>query len=148
VESFEELGSHLLVVYDGHCVLCNRSVRWLLARDRRDRLRFAPSTSPKVAELLARQGTVVADSASGPASILVIRDLNGPAERLLVRSDAAVALLAELPRPWPTVAVALGLFPRPLRDLGYRLVARWRYRIWGRLENCPIPTAEERSRFL
>jgi predicted DCC family thiol-disulfide oxidoreductase YuxK len=38
--------------------------------------------------------------------------------------------------------------PRPLRDLGYRLVARYRYRIWGRFDTCPIPTAQERERFL
>jgi predicted DCC family thiol-disulfide oxidoreductase YuxK len=57
-------------------------------------------------------------------------------------------MLAELPRPWPAVAVAIRLFPRPLRDLGYHLVARWRYRLWGRLETCPIPTVAERERFL
>jgi predicted DCC family thiol-disulfide oxidoreductase YuxK len=67
---------------------------------------------------------------------------------LLSRSDAVLALLSRLPSPWPTVAGALRLVPRPLRDLAYRLVARWRYRVWGRLETCPIPTAEERNRFL
>jgi predicted DCC family thiol-disulfide oxidoreductase YuxK len=59
-----------------------------------------------------------------------------------------MALLSELPRPWPAIAAALGWIPRLLRDLGYRLVARWRYRIWERLESCPVPTAEERERFL
>jgi predicted DCC family thiol-disulfide oxidoreductase YuxK len=58
------------------------------------------------------------------------------------------AMLRELPRPWPAVAVALGWVPGFLSDPAYRLVARWRYRIWGRLESCPIPTAEERARFL
>jgi predicted DCC family thiol-disulfide oxidoreductase YuxK len=75
-------------------------------------------------------------------------NFGGPAERVLARSEAVLALLAELPRPWPAVAAALGWIPRPLRDLGYRLIARWRYRIWGRLESCPVPTAEERKRFL
>jgi predicted DCC family thiol-disulfide oxidoreductase YuxK len=65
-----------------------------------------------------------------------------------MRSDAVVALLQELPWPWRTVGKALELIPRPVRDLGYRLIARWRYRIWGRLESCPLPTAEERARFL
>ncbi|MGA3136346.1 MAG: DCC1-like thiol-disulfide oxidoreductase family protein [Terracidiphilus sp.] len=67
---------------------------------------------------------------------------------MLGRSDAVLALLGELPRPWPAVGVALGWIPRPLRDLGYRVIARWRYRIWGRLEICPVPTDEERVRFL
>jgi predicted DCC family thiol-disulfide oxidoreductase YuxK len=57
-------------------------------------------------------------------------------------------MLAELPGPWPSVARILRFIPRSLRDVGYRIVARLRYRIWGRLENCPIPTEAERAKFL
>jgi predicted DCC family thiol-disulfide oxidoreductase YuxK len=152
VGDVQNFGVRLVVIFDGHCGLCNRSVRWLLRRDRGDRLRFVASESPKGSELLARPGLALLDPAPGPntipSTILVVRDLGGPAERILGRSDAVVALLAELPGPWPAVAAALGWIPRPLRDLGYRLVARCRYRIWGRLEKCPIPTPEERKRFL
>ena len=148
VSELEEIGDRLLVIFDGHCGFCNRSVRWFLRRDRGDRLRFAASESPKVAGLLARHGMGATDLASGPDTMLVVRDPDGPAERVFVRSDATLALLRELPRPWPGVGVLFGWVPRPVRELGYRLIARWRYRIWGRLESCPIPTAEERSRFL
>ena len=143
-------GGRLLVIFDGHCGLCNGAVRWFLVRDRRDRLRFVPSESAKVAELLARHELGEPGTASGTISntILVVHDPGGPAERVFVRSDAVVALLRELPQPWPEVATALGWIPRPLRDLGYRLIARWRYRIWGRLDSCPLPTPEERERFL
>ena len=139
-----KLNGRLLVVFDGHCGLCNKSVRWLLRRDRKDRLRFAASESPQMAELLARHGF----SAAGPETILVVRDAGGPKEQVLVRSDAVVALLAELPRPWPWVAAGLVWITRALRDWCYRIVALWRYRLWGRLENCPIPTPEQRERFL
>jgi predicted DCC family thiol-disulfide oxidoreductase YuxK len=138
----------LLVIFDGHCGLCNSLVRWLLRRDSQNRLRFAASESEKVVELLARHGFAVLDPPAGPGTILVVRDTDCPQERVLVRSDAVVALLNELPRPWPVVATILKLIPRPLRDFGYRLIARWRYRIWGRLESCPLPTTEERERFL
>ena len=148
VGSFHNLGDRLLVIFDGHCGLCNRSVQWLLPRDRRDRLRFAPSESPLLAGLLLRLGFDAPDAASGPGTILVVLHPGGPQEQALVRSDAVVALLGELPRPWPAVGVALRLIPRPLRDLGYRLVARWRYRIWGRHERCPLPAPEHRARFL
>jgi predicted DCC family thiol-disulfide oxidoreductase YuxK len=152
VTGIHEIGDRLLVVFDGNCGFCNRSVRWLLRRDRRDRLRFVGFESAKVAGLMGRHGIGGSDSESGPNGIagtmLVVRDADGPAEKLLVRSDAVVALLRELPRPWPWVGLALKWIPRPVRDLGYRLVARWRYRIRGRLANCPIPTAEERERFL
>jgi predicted DCC family thiol-disulfide oxidoreductase YuxK len=139
---------HLFVIFDGHCGLCNALVRWLLRRDKLDRLRFAASESEKVAGFLGRHGFAVLDPATGPGTILVVRDTGCPEEHLLVRSDAVVAVLHELPQPWPVAATILKLIPRPLRDLGYRLIARWRYRIWGRLESCPVPTTQERERFL
>ncbi len=150
MEEAFDIGARLLVVFDGNCGLCNRAVRWFLVRDRRDRLRFAASESAMAAGLLARHGVIGSDSAPGgiPRTILVVRDPGGSNEKLLVRSAAVLAMLGELPRPWPAVGVALAWIPRPARDLGYRLVARWRYRIWGRLESCPVPTAAERERFL
>ncbi len=148
MNDLEELGGRLLVIFDGHCGLCNRSVQWLLVRDKRNRLCFAASESPKVAGLLIRRGFSATGSASDIGTLLVVQDPGSSAERVLARSDAVLALLGELLLPWPWVATAVGWIPRPVRDLGYRLVARWRYRIWGRLENCTAPTAEERKRFL
>jgi predicted DCC family thiol-disulfide oxidoreductase YuxK len=148
VDKSLENGGRLLVVFDGHCGFCNRTVRWLLRRDRRDRLRFVASESDCVVGILARHGVDVASDADGPGSIVVVRDAGGVVERVLVGSDAVAALLCELRRPWTWVGVTLKWIPRPVRDMGYRLVARWRYRIWGRLESCTVPTAEERERFL
>jgi predicted DCC family thiol-disulfide oxidoreductase YuxK len=148
VSSFKELGDRMLVIFDGRCGFCNRAVRWFLTRDRRDRLRFAPSESAPVAGILARHGFSTLDAATGPGTILVVHEPGGPQERIWVRSDAVVALLQELPRPWPVVGSALHWMPRAVRDLGYRFVARWRYHIWGRLKSCPLPTPEEQARFL
>ena len=144
----DQLGDRLLVIFDGHCGLCNGAVRWLLRHDRRDRLRFAASESPTVAGLLVRNGAGGQNPAQVPDTILAVRDPGGAEERVLVRSDAALALLGELPRPWPAVAAALGWIPRPLRNLGYRIVARCRYRIRGRLESCPLPETGQREKFL
>jgi predicted DCC family thiol-disulfide oxidoreductase YuxK len=119
-----------------------------MRRDRRDRLRFVASESEIAVALLARHEIDSQDLNSGPATILVVLNFGDPAERVLARSEAVLALLAELPPPWPAVAAVLGWVPRSVRDLGYKLIARWRYRIWGRLEICPVPTAEERTRFL
>jgi predicted DCC family thiol-disulfide oxidoreductase YuxK len=148
VSNLAELGDRLVVVFDGYCGLCNRTVRWLVRRDRRDRLRYVASESEIAAALLARHGISLPDAESGPTTILVVLSFGGSEEQVLARSEAVLALLTELPQPWPAVAVALGWIPRPLRDLGYRLVARWRYRIWGRLEICTISGAHERERFL
>jgi predicted DCC family thiol-disulfide oxidoreductase YuxK len=148
VGEFLELKDKLLVLYDGECGFCNRSIRWLLRRDRNDRLRFAPSNSPSVQDLLARHGFQSSGEEQGPDTILVFRNLGTPVEELLVRSNAFLACLRVLPQPWPAFAVSLRVFPRPLREMGYRFISRHRYRIWGRYASCPIPTAEERLHFL
>src|SRR5271166_4505259 len=153
VSELAQIGDRLLVIFDGHCGFCNRSVRWFLRRDRLDRLRFIPSDSPRVLSLLARHQISETENGLGPptlapSTILVVRNPDTPVEQVLVRSDAAIAMLRQLPGPWPAIATVMSWIPRPLRDLGYSLVARYRYRIRGRLETCPIPTAEERKRFL
>jgi predicted DCC family thiol-disulfide oxidoreductase YuxK len=147
VSNLEILGDRLLVVFDGQCVLCNGWVRWLLRRDRRDRLRFAASSSPQAAALLARHGEVL-EADGAPGTVLVFRNPLEPGERPLIRFAATLAILRELPRPWPAIAALLGWIPGFFSDAVYRLVARWRYRIWGRLADCPLPTKEERERFL
>ena len=148
MSDLDNVGDRLLVIFDGQCGLCNRSVRWFMRRDRLDRLRFVASDSLLVADLLARRGLdpIIATGNSG--TILVAESIGAPAEQLLVRSNAVLAILRQLPSLWPSVAACLRLIPRPIRDVGYRLIARWRYRIWGHLDTCPIPTAEERARFL
>jgi predicted DCC family thiol-disulfide oxidoreductase YuxK len=148
VSELDGIGDRLLVVFDGHCGFCNRTVRWFLRRDRKDRLRFVASDSPKVSALLALYGMGAPDSESGPNTVVVVRDPGGAKERVFTRSDAAMEMLRELPQPWRVSGVVLGWIPRRVRDFGYRLVARWRYPIWGRLESCPLPTAQERAHFL
>lgn len=148
VSRVDQPGGRVLCLFDGQCGLCNRTVRWLLRCDRRNRLRFAPIASPQAAELLKRHGYATPDQALEANTIFALRQRSGSSEALLMRSDAVAALLAELPRPWPAVAFVLRSIPRPVRDWGYRLIARERYRIGGRQEICPLPTAKESRRFL
>src|SRR3984885_3468777 len=148
VSEFKDIGDRLLVIFDGRCGFCNRSVRWFLTRDRNDRMRFIPSDAPAAAGLLARHGLASSAAEGNVGTILVAVFLGPPAERLLVRSAAVLALLAQLPKPWPTIATILARIPRRIRDVAYRLVARFRYRLFGRLDACPIPTAWEQNRVL
>ena len=149
VSEFPEIAGRLLVIFDGHCGLCNRSVRWFLLRDNNDRLRFVPSQSPRVAPLLARHGFDQQTPADGPGSILVVLNPGCPTSTSLPAPPPSSNSCASFPSPRRANDDAcLRLVPSPLRDLVYRLIARSRYRIWGRLEVCPNSTAEERSRFL
>lgn len=127
-----------IVVFDGVCVACNRSVDFLLRRDRSERYRFAAMQSPAGHALMAAHGIDPAN----PASFLLLE--GGRAFR---DSEAALRVLSGLGGAWRCTRIAL-LLPRALRDAAYRWVARHRYRWFGRREACRVPTREEAGRFL
>lgn len=139
-----QLAGHSLLLYDGVCGLCNGFVQFVLRHDPQGHYRFCALQDPLAAGILARHGL-------NPTNLntvcLVIHPFS-PGERLLLRSDAALAVLTNLDGGWGFLARALRLVPRPLRDFGYGIVARIRYRTFGRLASCPLPTPEQRERFL
>jgi predicted DCC family thiol-disulfide oxidoreductase YuxK len=81
-------------------------------------------------------------------SVYVVENSGGADESLLARSDAALFVLRELGGFWRLGAWFLQWLPRGFRDWGYALVARNRYRVFGRYESCPIPSESDRARFL
>jgi predicted DCC family thiol-disulfide oxidoreductase YuxK len=127
-----------IVFFDGHCNLCNGFVRFIIARDRAGRFRFAPLRSDFARDHFARHGW-------DPAGLDTVVFHAG--DRFHVMSDAALEIAAGLPPPW-SWARPLRVLPRGLRDAVYRWVARHRYRLFGRRETCRLPTPEEAARFL
>jgi predicted DCC family thiol-disulfide oxidoreductase YuxK len=127
-----------LVFFDGVCGLCNFSVDFLCRHDRHGRLQFAPLQGET-----ARARLHLAPGENNFNSIVLI-----DAEGTFRRSDAVWRALNHLGGVWRLAATLLWLVPRPLRNWGYDLVARHRYRLFGRKESCRMPTAAERSRFL
>lgn len=132
------------VLYDGVCGLCDRWVGWLLKRDRRRALLFAPLQGLTAAQVRARHPELPA----ADDTLLVVEAPGTPAERVRTLSDGALATLARLNGFWGVAAALLRLVPPPLRDPVYRAVARRRHRWFGRLAACRVPAAEERARFL
>lgn len=137
------IGGPPLVLYDGQCGFCAASVRWLLARDPEGRFRFAPLQGETATAILARHPELP----PGLDSIVLV-EAEGGAERVSWHSRAVFRILRRLGGAWGLVARFAALIPRPLADFGYRLFARLRYRVWGRLDACRLPTAAERERFL
>ena len=131
------------VLFDGECNLCDRSVQWLLRHDRKAALRFGALEGGAGGEVRARHPRLP----SADETIVLVESPGTPEERVRVRSDAALAILARLGGGW-RLATLLRIVPRPLRDLVYGAVAKRRRRWFGRLPACRIPTPEERSRFL
>ena len=133
-----------ILLYDGVCGLCNRLVHFVLRRDRNSVLRFASLQSTFAARILARHGADPRDL----DSVYVVVNYELRDERLLPRSDAVIFVLKRLGGIWTLLGHLLCTLPRPIRDWGYRVVARHRYRIFGRSEACALPAAQDRSRFL
>lgn len=132
-----------LLLYDGVCALCNGIVQFLMKSDRLDRFRYAPLESNLGREVLARF-----DIHSFPDGVMLLTDALTPTEHLYQRSDAVAASLQQLGTPWRVVGRVLKLVPRPLREWGYGIIARFRYRLFGRYDTCPLPPPEQRSRLL
>jgi predicted DCC family thiol-disulfide oxidoreductase YuxK len=132
-----------LLLYDGVCALCNGVVKFLLKHDSRDRFRYTPLQSGLGREVLARF-----DIHTFPDGVMLVTDALTPKEHLYRRSDAVAVALQLLGGVWRVLGRLLGLVPRPLRDWGYGIVARFRYRLFGRYDTCPLPPPEQRSRLL
>jgi predicted DCC family thiol-disulfide oxidoreductase YuxK len=135
--------SNPIVLYDGVCGLCNGLNQFLLKRDHHDRLRFASLQSGLAESLLRRHG---ADS-KDLDTVYVVIDQGQPGEHLLARSDAILYLLNQIDGIWKLASVGR-LLPKPLRDGMYKIVARNRYRVFGKHESCMLPDPKHRDKFL
>jgi predicted DCC family thiol-disulfide oxidoreductase YuxK len=125
-----------LILFDGVCVLCSGWVRFVIERDKAERFRFVPIQSPYGTALATRFGI----SSDNPETNAVV--LGG---RAWFKSDAAIAVLSSLPHlGWVRL---LRPVPRLLRDWVYDLIARNRYRWFGRTDSCLMPTPELMRRF-
>jgi predicted DCC family thiol-disulfide oxidoreductase YuxK len=127
-----------LVLYDGDCGFCARSVQWILAHERDHEIRFAPLQGATAAALRRRYPRI-------PAAIDSVVYIDGG--RAHQRSKAIFHAAAHLRAPWRW-AHPLRWVPGFAFDLGYRLVAAARYRIWGRADACGLVTPAQRARFL
>jgi predicted DCC family thiol-disulfide oxidoreductase YuxK len=125
-----------IVLFDGVCVFCNGTVRFIARRDPQRRYRFAQLGGPAARKLLGRL-----DQPESGAIVLV------EGEQVFMRSTAALRIARRLSWPYPLLYPLL-VVPRPIRDAVYDWIARNRYRWWGKLETCPLPTPEDRGRFL
>jgi predicted DCC family thiol-disulfide oxidoreductase YuxK len=134
-----------VLLYDGECGLCNRVVRLLLRLDRGERLRFARLQGDAGQAYLKAQGLPAADF----DSLVYVPDWSRAGQRdFLLRTDGVIAALRECGGLGPELAAVLAVFPVAWRDAGYRLVARWRYRIFGVWRPRPLARPDWVGRFL
>jgi predicted DCC family thiol-disulfide oxidoreductase YuxK len=135
--------SYPVLLYDGLCGFCNKSVQMILQRDRRGTLRFAALQSAYGEAVKARH-TELKDVDS---VVLVERSPDTDEERVFIRSDAALRIAAYLGGWWKGLLI-FRLLPRAVRDFFYDTFARYRYRLFGKYDSCLVPSPEVRARFI
>ncbi|WP_397568507.1 thiol-disulfide oxidoreductase DCC family protein [Schlesneria sp. T3-172] len=137
VDVRETEGVRRILFFDGVCGLCNWSIDFVMKRDYRKQFQFAPLQGDTAKSLLSP-----ADVNNLDTMVLWV------AGRTYRKSAAVIRILWQLGPGWRVLGVLLWLIPLPLRNLGYTIVAKNRYRVFGKKESCRLPTPEERTRFL
>ncbi|RMG70697.1 MAG: thiol-disulfide oxidoreductase DCC family protein [Bacteroidetes bacterium] len=131
--------SMAIVIFDGYCNLCNASVSFIMDRDPKRRFKYTANQHQAGQELLQEHGHPPEE-----VDTVLLIDEDG---KLYDRSTAALRIARHLSFPW-NLAYGLIIFPRPLRDVVYKWIARNRYRWFGKKDTCRMPTPEERALFL
>ncbi len=130
--------THPILLFDGVCNLCNGLVKFIIKRDQRASIRFAPLQSDAGKSLLTKFGL-------SPDEIDSVVYIYGG--QVFLRSSAVLRLLKDLGGGWKLFYVFI-IIPPIVRDLFYNIIASTRYRIFGRSESCMVPTKEIEGRFL
>ena len=130
-----------LICFDGHCLLCNSWVDFLIKRDRKNVFTFTSLQSNGGRNALLKHG-YSKNKLEAIDSIVVLK-----ADQISIRSDAAIEILVALGGIYK-ISKLLKLIPPSLRNLVYDTVAKRRYRWFGRRDICRIPSTEESHKFL
>jgi len=127
-----------VVLFDGVCHFCNKSVNFIIDHDTKKKFVFAPLQSQMANDFLLELG----ENRTLIYSIILIQD-----NRIYKRSRASLEIVRQLNGLWPLLYVFI-IVPAFIRDIIYNFIAKNRYRWFGKMDVCRIPTMEERERFL
>jgi predicted DCC family thiol-disulfide oxidoreductase YuxK len=130
--------SHPVILFDGFCNLCSKTVQTIIRWDKKKQFRFgalqSASGAKAVGMLKARFGKV-------PDTVVLVYN-----DKIYVKSEAMLRIAYLLGGVWYT-AMLMWVLPRPIRDAAYDTVARRRYRWFGKRNDCLVPTPELKERF-
>ena len=129
-----------IILFDGVCNLCNRSVQFVIKRDSKDVFRFASLQSDLGKKLLAERNINPQET----DSIVLIE----PNVAYYTRSSAAIEIAKELGGLWSLISAFNYILPENIRDSIYNFIAENRYKWFGKKDECPLPTPEQRRKFI
>ena len=127
-----------ILLFDGLCNLCIGSVNFILKRDKIGKFKFASLQSGSGIELCKQHNidTNIVDS------IVLIKD-----DRVFIKSSAVLEILKDLPMGWRFFRIGI-ILPKFVLDWLYDIIAKHRYKIFGKKDECPIPSKDVQDRFL
>lgn len=126
-----------IVFFDGICQLCNGFVDFLITRDSRKVLYYAPLQGSTASAVLNRNTSSTLDS------VVFVKE-----GQIFQKSKAVVMILKELPYPWKSLGLVGEYIPRFVADAVYERIAKNRYQWFGQKDSCRLPSAEEKAQFL
>ena len=127
-----------MILFDGVCNFCNQYVNYVIDHDPADFFRFASLQSERGAELAGRHGIDVKEL----STVVLIAD-----GKAYLRSGAVLRIMGRLRGPVKLLKAFL-IVPGPIRDWGYKFVAKRRYKWFGKRDECRLPNPADQMRFL
>jgi predicted DCC family thiol-disulfide oxidoreductase YuxK len=127
-----------LVLFDGVCNFCNYWVNFAIKRDRKNKLLFTPLQGETAKRVLPKYNL-------NPTSLSSVIFID--AGKAYTQSSAAIRICKHLGGRWK-LFYGLIIIPKFIRDFIYNIIARNRYKWFGKKESCMIPIPELRERFL
>ena len=127
-----------IILFDGVCNVCNGFVNFLIPRDSKNKFQFGSLQSLKVKELLKQYHY----DANDISTVILIEN-----NKLYPQSTAVLKIFRQMNGAWPWL-YAFIIVPKPIRDFVYQLIARNRYKLFGKKDACMIPTPELKAKFI
>lgn len=127
-----------IILFDGVCNFCNRTVNTIITHDKAGIYQFAPIQSDAAAKLIQQFGL----DQSALNTVMLIE-----ADRVFIKSIAVSKIAANL-YGWPYLFSLLKFIPNPLADFCYDIIAKYRYQLFGKKLSCMVPDNKYRDRFL
>ncbi len=132
------LSKYRILLFDGLCNLCNSSVNFILKRDKHAKFKFA-SLQSEIGKELCKQYNIDTNIVD---SIILIKN-----DKVSIKSSAVLEILKDMPIGWRLLLIGI-ILPKFIRDWLYDVIAKYRYRIFGKKDECPIPPKDVQDRFL
>lgn len=128
----------LIVLIDGDCNFCNKSALFIIKHDKNDTFRFASQQSKIGKELLLKNNY----SGTSLSTIILLQH-----EKVYTKTNALIEIAKHLVG-FPKIFVLMKIIPKGIRDFFYDVFSKYRYKLFGKKENCAIPTSDIRKKFL